>query len=211
MSPQEQLDRRRVRRVSDDRILDSAASEFAAEGFAGASMQAIAHGARTTKATIYANLGDKDNLYETVISREAAALRETLLAAYSGASGSAVPDQLRAGIGAIFTFAEQRPPGFRLLLGGVADNVGTESVLRRVYQEVIDAITAMVQPRLERAGVTNPGAAPLIASMLVGMFRSAATTAVVEGSLDGDAAAAVAKSLAEHGLRGLDVNPLNDL
>ena len=174
-------------------------------------MQAIADGARTTKATIYANLGDKDRLYQTVITREAAALRETLLAAYSNVSGRTVPDQLRAGIAAIFTFARERPAGFRLLLGGVADNLGTESVLRPVHQEVIDTITSMVQPRLERAGVTNQHAAHLIASMLVGMFRSAATTAILDGSMNADAAAAVAKSLAEHGLRGLDVNQLNNL
>src|SRR4051794_565944 len=44
-------DRRKLRRVSDDRILDAAAAEFAARGFDGASMAAIATRAGTHKPT----------------------------------------------------------------------------------------------------------------------------------------------------------------
>lgn len=209
MSPSEQLsDRRRVRRVSDERILDAAVVEFAANGFAGASVQAIAHGARTTKATIYANLGDKDRLYQAVIDREANAMRTMLLDAYAGVTDEALSQQLEAGIAAIFTFASERPAGFRLLLGGFADEAGEESTVQAVYTDIVEAVSELVRPHLARAGVDSPNACALMASMLVGMFRSAATAAILDHGMDPEAAAAVTRSLAYNALRGLDVELL---
>jgi hypothetical protein len=75
----------------------------------------------------------------------------------------------------------------------------------------VEAITQIVRPRVERTGVTNPNAPVLIASMLVGMFRSAATAAVLDGAMNAEAATAVAQALAEHGLRGLEPAVLSKL
>lgn len=50
------------------RILKSATKEFADKGFAGARMDKIARQAKINKATIYYHIGDKEALYNTVLS-----------------------------------------------------------------------------------------------------------------------------------------------
>ncbi len=49
-------------------ILNAAADIFAEEGFAGASIDAIAARAGVSRQTIYNQLGDKDNLFQVVVS-----------------------------------------------------------------------------------------------------------------------------------------------
>ncbi len=51
-----------------DRILKSATKEFADKGFAGARMDEIARQAKINKAMIYYHIGDKEGLYNTVLS-----------------------------------------------------------------------------------------------------------------------------------------------
>jgi len=51
-----------------DRILKSATKEFADKGFAGARMDEIARQAKINKAMIYYHIGDKQSLYDAVLS-----------------------------------------------------------------------------------------------------------------------------------------------
>ncbi len=50
-----------------ERILQAAQKEFAARGFAGARMEAIARGAAINKAMLFYYFSSKDNLYRTVL------------------------------------------------------------------------------------------------------------------------------------------------
>ena len=59
----------RPARVSPDRILDAAALEFAARGFAGARVDRIARRARVNKAMLYYHFGSKQDLYRTILRR----------------------------------------------------------------------------------------------------------------------------------------------
>lgn len=52
-----------------DRILEAASDEFAAHGFAGARVDAIAKRAGVNKASIYYYIGDKQAVYEGVLRR----------------------------------------------------------------------------------------------------------------------------------------------
>jgi AcrR family transcriptional regulator len=52
-----------------DCILQAATQEFARKGFDGARVDEIAHYARVNKATIYYRIGDKEALYEAVLSQ----------------------------------------------------------------------------------------------------------------------------------------------
>jgi AcrR family transcriptional regulator len=52
-----------------DSILQAATQEFARKGFDGARVDEIAHYARVNKATIYYRVGDKETLYEAVLSK----------------------------------------------------------------------------------------------------------------------------------------------
>lgn len=62
MTSKKQVDTREL-------ILDAAASNFAARGFGGARMDAIAKDAGVNKATIYYHIGDKKALYREALKR----------------------------------------------------------------------------------------------------------------------------------------------
>src|SRR5271156_4000359 len=63
----------RIRPTRDevrDRILDAASKVFAAEGFAGATIDAIGQAAGFTKGAVYSNFGSKDELFLALLDRE---------------------------------------------------------------------------------------------------------------------------------------------
>lgn len=62
-SPKEEAQKARKRR----RILDAALAEFARNGFAGASMQAIADAAGVSKPTLYKYIGQKDDMLSAIL------------------------------------------------------------------------------------------------------------------------------------------------
>ncbi|WP_330256821.1 TetR/AcrR family transcriptional regulator [Nocardia sp. NBC_00565] len=59
-----------------DDILDAARDLVVREGYAGASMHAIARAAGTTRPTLYAEFGDRDELFAALIDREAERVQE---------------------------------------------------------------------------------------------------------------------------------------
>lgn len=64
-----------------ERILTAALKEFAAQGFAGARVDAIAHRARINKRMLYHYFGDKEALFREVLSRKIAQRAAWLAAA----------------------------------------------------------------------------------------------------------------------------------
>lgn len=59
-----------------DRLLDAAEFEFAAVGLSGARVDTIARRAKINKQLIYYHFGDKDSLYQSVLERAYARIRE---------------------------------------------------------------------------------------------------------------------------------------
>src|SRR4249919_2796182 len=59
-------------RQSQERILEAALKEFAAKGFAGARVDAIARQARINKRMLYHYFGDKEGLFREVLRRKIA-------------------------------------------------------------------------------------------------------------------------------------------
>ena len=93
--------------ASRDRLVKAAAAEFAARGFAGASIDRIARAARVNKAMIYYHFASKAALYREILRDmfEAVALRVTEAAQ----AGSDPDDKVRAFVEAIAIEAEARP------------------------------------------------------------------------------------------------------
>jgi AcrR family transcriptional regulator len=71
-------ERRDARR---DHILDVTLELLARHGYEGTSMHKVAATARTSKETLYAWFGDKAGLFEALVSREAQAMNDQLVAA----------------------------------------------------------------------------------------------------------------------------------
>ena len=88
----------RPARVSPDRILRAAASEFAERGFGGARVDRIARRARVNKAMLYYHFESKERLYRTLLRRMfgLAAERLQAIAASPGRSAEKVDRALAA-------------------------------------------------------------------------------------------------------------------
>jgi AcrR family transcriptional regulator len=100
------------------RILEAAAAAFAEEGFAGARVDEIARRAGVNKATLYYQVGEKAELYETVlltvIDRAAAAVTQAV------ADAPTPEERLRRVIATMVDLADSEPHFPRLLLREVA-------------------------------------------------------------------------------------------
>lgn len=70
MSPVKPARTRPTRGEVRDRILDAALEVFAAEGFAGATIDAIGQAAGFTKGAVYSNFGSKDELFLALLDRQ---------------------------------------------------------------------------------------------------------------------------------------------
>lgn len=90
-----------------ERLLTAAAAEFAARGFAGASVDRIARAARVNKAMIYYHFTSKATLYREILRDMFAAVDSRVQATL--ASGIPLDDKVRAFVEAIALEAEARP------------------------------------------------------------------------------------------------------
>lgn len=90
-----------------ERLLAAAAAEFAARGFAGASVDRIARTARANKAMIYYHFQSKAALYRAILRDMFAAVDTRVQATL--ASDLPIEDKVRAFVEAIALEAEARP------------------------------------------------------------------------------------------------------
>lgn len=70
-----------------DRILDAALEVFAAEGFAGATIDAIGQAAGFTKGAVYSNFESKDDLFLALLDRQFETRGELIATAFDNSGG----------------------------------------------------------------------------------------------------------------------------
>ncbi|ORA20997.1 TetR/AcrR family transcriptional regulator [Mycobacterium arosiense] len=87
MSPVKPLRTRPTRGEVRDRILDAASKVFAAEGFAGATIDAIGQAAGFTKGAVYSNFESKDELFLALLDREFELRGEQIATALDSSGG----------------------------------------------------------------------------------------------------------------------------
>jgi AcrR family transcriptional regulator len=87
------------------RLLEAATDEFAAHGIAGARVDRIAGAANANKQLIYAYYGNKDQLFDAVLTTRFRALTEDVPFA---------PDDLAGYVGRLFDYLMQHPEVLRL-------------------------------------------------------------------------------------------------
>lgn len=95
-------------------VLDAAVAVFSADGFHGASMDAVAARAGVSKPLVYAHGGSKEELFAACLHREA----ERLLRSVESAAGAAEGDplaRLRRGLRAFFHALTTRRAGWTVL------------------------------------------------------------------------------------------------
>jgi TetR/AcrR family transcriptional regulator len=150
-----------------DRLFAAAATEFAARGFAGASVDRIAAVARVNKAMLYYHFQSKANLYGDVLRDMFQAVAARLAAATAPDADPA--DRIRAMVESIAREAEARPHFPAIWLreiaeGGVHIDKSTIAIIVGILQQVAGAVKQGVaarrfrpaNPLLVQLGIVGP-------------------------------------------------------
>jgi len=152
---------------SRQRLLEAAAAEFAARGFAGANVDRIARAARLNKAMIYYHFKSKAALYREILRDMFGAVAAGVAAV--DASDDEPADKIRAFVDAIASAAEARPHfppiwfreiaegGTHLDAGTLANVTAVVKTLGRIVQEGhAKRRFERVNPMLIHAGIVGP-------------------------------------------------------
>ena len=153
--------------TSRQRLWAAAAAEFAARGFAGASVDRIARSARLNKAMIYYHFASKAALYREILRDMFAAVAAR--AADAAASAAEPADKIRAFVEAIAGEAEARPhfppiwfreiaeEGVHLDPATLAHMTAIVNTLARIVRQGVAAGQFRpVDPLLVHAGIVGP-------------------------------------------------------
>jgi AcrR family transcriptional regulator len=193
--------RRRGRPPRDEEeLLEEALAIFAERGFDGPSMDDVAAAARTTKPTLYARFGSKDELFAAAVRREYALRKAALFEAYGAGGELPFRERLHGWTAAYFDFVRDRPAGFELISEGER-HPASAAVIEQAGREIVDRIAELVL-RVSRRDA--PLGARVVAAMITGMLTACAREAARHPGVDLADAAALCESFLYSALRGVD-------
>lgn len=193
----------RRRRYTVDQLLDAALATFDANGYQAAQIADIAEAAGTTKPTLYARLGTKEQIYLRLVEREVKVFNAVLADAYRKAAALPLAGLVELSVRAFFDFARERPASFDLLFrvepGRPAADIG-----RRALDEVIEDITELMAAVIARSGRERGRSVGLLAAATAGVATETCLYALDHGEdlSDGEALAA---GYIESAMRGIDL------
>jgi AcrR family transcriptional regulator len=170
-------------------------------------MHEIAAHAGTTKPTLYARFGSKEELFAAALRREHRLFTERLFAAYDSGADEPFRKRLHRWNAAGFDFVRERPDGFRLISEGERYPAAAE-IVQHAIDERIDRIAKLV---VEISGRPEGSGPRLVAAMIVGAHRWCAREAVRDPDLRVDDAAALCESFLHGALRNLDADLMDAL
>ena len=174
-------------------------------------MASIADHAHSTKPTLYAHFGNKQQLYRACLEREGNKLTQWLLATYERAADLPVKQQVRTDMRAFFDYAVAHPNGFRLLFDEYSSGHSAE-VRENLQQTITRRIAQRIRTVLRERGIPAPAdSAELLAAMVVGIAIYGARHALLIHPIDPAKAGELASSLAYAGMRHLDSQLMNEL
>jgi AcrR family transcriptional regulator len=187
---------------SDEELLNAAREVFHARGYHAAQMRDLAAVAGTTKPTLYARLGPKDEIFRRVVEREAQTFMAFLDDAYARAAERPVHEMVDTSTGAFFEYTKAHPAGADLLFRAEPATPGTD-IAERAVEDIIERVTTLVGTAIQRAGGhPGPGAA-LLAAAAVGASRQACRYAL-DHDIDLGEARELAVAFNEAATRGID-------
>lgn len=128
---------------SRHRVFSAAAAEFAARGYAGASMDRVARAARLNKAMIYYHFTSKAALYRAILRDMFGAVRGRVSAV--AASAVSPEEKVRAYVAAIVHEAQARPHFPPIWLREIAEGAAHVDATTLGYvREVLGALGAII-------------------------------------------------------------------
>jgi AcrR family transcriptional regulator len=198
------------RRYTEDALLDAARAVFHEHGYAATQVPEIAKRAGTTKPTLYARLGGKEEIFTKVLEREAELLRSWLLEAYMRAQDLSLHGMVDAALKPFFRFARERRAGFELLFGTEPGLPGS-AVGQEFLRDILEPVTSLIQARIRSVGGDAQAvSAGAVAVATIGVTLHLGIYAIEKG-LDLDAVSDVGTAYVDGAFRSLDLSALGRL
>jgi AcrR family transcriptional regulator len=170
-------------------------------------MEAIASRAGTTKPTLYARFGAKDQLFARAVRREHELLNSWIAKEYAAGPDEPFRQRLHRWVAVYFDFVRERPDGFRLTFEGER-HTDAAAAIEQATRERIDRIAVLVA----RVSCRPAGAGPrVVAAALVGMLRWCAHEAITDPALGLDRIAVLAERMVYAMMRDLDVATMDQI
>ena len=182
------------------RLLEAALERFAADGYAGASMNDVAEAAGVTKPVLYQHFASKEALYRELVLHVGTSLEQAIVTGLAGVEGPR--QQVEAGFRAYFRWAIGESDAFRVLF--TDRNRADEhlaAAVARVEAVVADLVASLIQ--VEGLGRDQR---QVLAFGIVGIAESTSRHWLQLGlgpGIDADAFADQVAKLAWNGLRGI--------
>lgn len=155
-----------------DRILNAALEVFAAEGFAGATIDAIGHAAGFTKGAVYSNFGSKDELFLALLDRQFELRGELIATAFDSGGGdtSATAAALsRSMLDSIHDHTDYHIVFFEYWLRAVRDPQLRDRLIARRRAAAEQALHAVEQTGSVPPSRLLPGFAQLVVTITAGI------------------------------------------
>jgi AcrR family transcriptional regulator len=195
---------------NEEEFLEAALVVFAERGFDAPSMDDVAAAAQTTKPTLYARFGSKEQLYERVVRREADAFIAHVLHSYEYADDTPVRQTIEGPMAAWFAYVRARPQVLQLLFAPDR-STAAQQVADEVEERIVTGLATAVERTLARTGRSAPAQARFLAAMVFGATLHATRDNERAGGLETEHAVALASSFVYAGYRGIDVELLRSL
>ncbi|MFD3508707.1 QsdR family transcriptional regulator [Nocardia sp. NPDC058666] len=189
-------------RPSDDTLLDGVLSVFAAHGFDNVTMDQLATAAETSKPTLYAHFGNKDQVFDACVRREAARLLEWMRESYRRAQGFDLDRHVATTTRALFDFAATHGEGFHVLFGAATAGRSHE-VRAATIQSVTDTVAELIRHEYGGADLTWGASADFCAAAITDIGVRGVQQALAQ-ELDFTAAANLTVSIIVAAMRHLD-------
>ncbi|TYQ11801.1 UNVERIFIED_ORG: TetR family transcriptional regulator [Gordonia westfalica J30] len=187
-------------RPTDEQLLDAACEVIAEVGADRATMTAIAERGATTRVTLYAHFGSRDDLVARVISRELDTFTSFMFRVYDESEEMPYGARARYSVRCLFDYARNHPAGLRVLMGH-REGHGN----RRLYAALEPRISARLRKNYAERGTRIAAGADALASSLLGMSLDVAHRALIVDGAGIDAACDLAITATMAVLR--DVRP----
>ncbi|GAB83863.1 TetR/AcrR family transcriptional regulator [Gordonia rubripertincta] len=161
-------------RPTDEQLLDAACEVIAEVGADRATMTAIAERGGTTRVTLYAHFGSRDDLVARVINRELDTFTSFMFRVYDESEDMPYGARARYSVQCLFDYARNHPAGLRVLMGH-SEGHGN----RRLYAALEPRIAARLRKNYADSGAGIAASADTLASLLLGMSLDVAHRALI--------------------------------
>lgn len=147
-----------------EQLLDVGRAVLAERGYEAASIEEIADRAKVSKPIVYEHFGGKEGLYAVVVDRELKRLLSRISEALVGSHPRVLLEQAA---GALLSYIEEEPDGFRLLLRN-SPITSTSGNFASLLGDIASQVEHILAGEFKSRGY-NPHLAPLYSHALVGM------------------------------------------